>query len=375
MNRVEVPLGPAVPGIPVSGVDTPALILELDVFERNLERIHKVVRGSGARVRPHAKTHKCVEIARRQLQQGAVGICCQKVSEAAVFVDAGVRDILITNEIVGASKLERLAQLARRARIGVCVDNAENVNQLSVAAEAANVVIDVLVEIDVGGGRCGVAPGADAVQLALAVKNARHLRFAGLHAYNGAAQHQRAVTERRAASQYAANQARLTRDALARQGIPCETITGGGTGTYTFDAASRVYNEIQPGSYVFMDVDYGRNDWQDLPRFESSLFVLTTVMSAPAGGRVVVDAGLKALSIDSGMPLVHEMSGLSYVRPSDEHGIVTVEAGFTAPAVGDKLRLVPGHCDPTVNLYDHIVAVRHDKVEAVWPVAARGAVW
>jgi D-serine deaminase-like pyridoxal phosphate-dependent protein len=368
-------LPPVSQGAPLEDIDTPALIVELEAFERNLERLQSAMRGSGARVRPHAKSHKCVEIARRQIKAGAVGICCQKVSEAEAFVDGGIRDVLITNEIVGPAKVRRLAQLAQRARVGVCVDDARNVTELSRAANAAGVVLDVLVEINVGGNRCGVAPGDDAVQLALAVKNAPFLRFGGLHAYHGSAQHLRGMGERRAASQAAAAHARATRDALARYDIACETITGGGTGTCFFDCGSRVYNEVQPGSYIFMDADYLRNEWQHLPMFEPSLYVLTSVMSTCTPGRVVVDAGLKALSVDSGMPIVRGSAGHVYSNPSDEHGIITPGPDVPPPGLRDKLKLLPGHCDPTVNLYDHIVAVRAGRAEAVWPIAARGAVW
>jgi D-serine deaminase-like pyridoxal phosphate-dependent protein len=366
---------PATAGMPVDEVDTPALLLDLDVFEANLRALHEAVRGSGARVRPHAKSHKCAEIARRQMAAGAIGICCQKVSEAEAFVDAGIRDITVTNEIVGAAKIRRLVQLARRARISVCVDDPNNVADLSHAADAAGVVIDVLVEIDVGSRRCGVLPGAAAVQLVRAVKNAPYLRFAGLHAYHGSAQHVRAADERAAQAALAASYAAATREAVARYSIACETITGGGTGTFFFDVSSRVYNEIQPGSYVFMDADYARNDWTGLPAFGQSLFVLAGVMSATAADRVVVDAGLKAIAFDSGPPAVQDRPGLEYIKASDEHGVITVSAGARRPVPGERLRLVPGHCDPTVNLHDHIVAFRGDTVEAVWPVVARGAHW
>jgi len=366
---------PAARGMLLGEIDTPALVLELDAFERNLELLPAIVRGSGARVRPHAKSHKCVEIARRQLRAGAVGICCQKVSEAEVFVDGGIGDVLVTNEVVGRPKIRRLAELAHRARIGVCVDDAGNVVELSAVAEATGVVLDTLVEINVGGNRCGVAPGEEAVQLALAVRNAPGLRFAGLHAYYGTAQHMRAVAQRRAASQLSAAHARDTRDALSRFGLPCETITGGGTGTFFFDATSGVFNELQPGSYVFMDADYQRNEWQDAPRFEASLFVHSMVMSAAAPGHVVVDAGLKALAVDSGLPLIRGGRGLSYAGASDEHGVVTVADGVAAPRLGERLQLVPGHCDPTVNLYDHMIVARNGRVEDIWPVAARGALW
>ena len=368
-------LAPAQPGMPVDEVDTPALLLDLDAFEANLHALHDAVRGLGARVRPHAKSHKCAEIARRQIAAGAIGICCQKVSEAEAFVDAGIRDVAVTNEIVGAAKLRRLAQLARRARISVCVDDPVNVVDLSHAADAAGVVIDVLVEIDVGSRRCGVLPGAAAAQLVRAVKNAPYLRFAGIHAYHGSAQHVRDAAERAAQAATAASYAAATRDAIAQYSIACETITGGGTGTCLSDARSGVYNELQPGSYIFMDADYARNDWSGMPHFRQSLFVLAGVMSATAADRVVVDAGLKALAFDSGLPLVADRPGLEYVKASDEHGVIAVSAGAMRPVPGDRLRLVPGHCDPTVNLHDHIVAFRGNVVEAVWPVVARGAHW
>ena len=366
---------PAAPGMTLADVDTPALILDLDLFDRNLATMRDAVRGSGVRLRPHAKSHKCPEIAKRQIALGAIGICCQKVSEAEAFVDAGVRDVHIANEVIGAQKVKRLAQLARRARVAVCVDDPRGVAELSHAADAAGVVIDVLVELDVGAGRCGVAPGDSAIQLARAVKNAPYLRFCGLQGYQGAAQHVRTAFDRRVAIERATGLVKATRDALARYNIACDTVTGAGTGSFLFETASRVYNEIQPGSYIFMDADYARNDWTGFPRFEQSLFVLTTVMSTPGRERVIVDAGLKASSIDSGMPLVAGWAGLEYAKASDEHGVVTVAAGSRAPELGAKLRLVPGHCDPTVNLYDHIVAVRDDRVEAIWQVSARGAVW
>ena len=361
--------------MPIDEVDTPALLLDLDAFEANLATLHDAVRGSGARVRPHAKSHKCAEIARRQIAAGAIGICCQKVSEAEAFIDAGIRDVTVTHEVVGAQKLRRLAHLARRARISVCVDDPGNVAELSEAADRAGVVIDVLVEIDVGARRCGVPPGEAAVSLVRVVKAAPFLRFAGLHAYQGSAQHVRAVTERRQQAAFAADYAAVTRDALARYNIACETITGGGTGTYLFDAASRVYNELQPGSYIFMDADYRRNDWDDLAQFRQSLFVLTGVMSTSGAGHVVVDAGLKALAVDSGLPAVHGRAGLEYAKASDEHGVISVADRAVRPRLGERLWLVPGHCDPTVNLYDHIVAYRADRVEAIWPVVARGALW
>lgn len=366
---------PARVGMPLSEVDTPALLLDLDVFERNMDTLNATLAGRKIRVRPHAKSHKCPEIALRQMARGAVGVCCQKVSEAEAMVEGGVMNVLIANEVVGPPKLARLAALGKRARVSVCVDDAKNVSDLDQAARAAGVKLDVLVELDVGSHRCGVTPGRPAAELAAWIASMKNLRFAGLHAYQGAAQHARKPEERQAAIATAVQQVTLTVNLLRDQGLNVDVVTGAGTGTYLLEAASDVYTEIQPGSYIFMDADYNRNqDEKGKPvnTFAQSLFVWTTIMSHTMVPRAVVDAGLKALSVDSGMPLVADLSGAEYLKASDEHGVLRLPSG-TQIAIGDKLRLIPGHCDPTVNLYDWIVGIRRDRVESVWPITARGA--
>jgi 3-hydroxy-D-aspartate aldolase len=362
-------------GMPLAAVDTPCLVLELDAFERNLRRLPESLAGRDILLRPHAKSHKCAEIARRQIALGAVGVCCQKVSEAEALIAEGIDDVLIANEVVGAPKLKLLTALAKRARIKVCADDAGNIAELDLAARAASIKLDVLVEIDVGAHRCGVPPGAPAVDLAQQIATCANLNFAGLQAYQGAAQHMRKVADRREAIAHATADVQVTKKLLAATGIRCDYVTGAGTGTYAFEAASSVYNELQAGSYIFMDADYARNEWTEsgIPRFEHSLFVWTTVMSASAAGRAVVDAGLKASSVDSGMPHVADYADVDYMKASDEHGLLQI-SGATRLKVGDKLRLIPGHCDPTVNLYDWYVCVRNGVVEALWPVTARGAV-
>jgi 3-hydroxy-D-aspartate aldolase len=286
---------PASIGQRLEEVDTPALILDLDAFERNLATLQKALAGKKVRVRAHAKTHKCPEIARRQIAAGAVGVCCQKVSEAEALVEGGVEDVLISNEIVGAQKLARLAELSRRARLGVCVDNAEHVLQL----EKSGVTLDVYVELEVGMRRCGIAPGEPAVELAKSIARSSHLRFAGLQAYHGRAQHLRSMEERRSSIGAAAKAVRETKALLEKSGIACPLVTGAGSGTFMFEVESGAWDEIQPGSYVFMDADYARNEWAaPLPRFEHALFVLSTVMSRPAPQIAIVDAGLKAACVD-----------------------------------------------------------------------------
>ena len=369
MQRIPARVGDA-----VDDIDTPALIVDLDAFERNLDLMANAARGADIALRPHAKAHKCPDIAHLQIERGAVGVCCQKVDEAEAFVAAGIRDVLVTNEIVGAPKLERLAALARDATIGVLVDDAANVRHLGAASRAAGATLDVLVEIDVGMHRCGVAPGAGAAALAQLVARTPALRFRGVHAYHGGAQHLRAPAERQSAIREAARLARETKAAIEAGGVECPVVTGAGTGTWQLERDSGVYTELQPGSYVFMDADYHRNALaSDEHHFEQSLYVVATVMSAPVRERAVVDAGLKAFAFDSGLPQVWGASGLDYVKASDEHGVLTVAADRDPLQPGDRVWLIPGHCDPTVNLYDWIVGVRGTRVECLWPVAARGA--
>ena len=367
---------PADVGMPLEEIDTPALLIDLDAFEANLSSMARAVERLGVRFRPHAKTHKCAVIALRQIALGAVGVCCQKVSEAQALVEGGVRDVLVTNEIVGPRKIAHLAALAHEAAIGVCVDDAGNVAALDAAATRAGVTLDVLVEIDVGAHRCGVEPGSAALELARRVAGANALRFAGLQAYQGSAQHIRNFAERRAAIDAAVASAASCVALLEENGLACATVTGAGTGSYRFEAGSGVYNELQAGSYIFMDGDYARNlgdDGAPVDEFRHALFVLATVMSAPQPRRAVVDAGLKASSVDSGLPSVHGKPGVRYVGASDEHGKLELDGGARL-AVGDRLHLIPGHCDPTVNLYDWFVCVREGRVEALWPIVARGAV-
>ncbi|MEJ6001105.1 DSD1 family PLP-dependent enzyme [Paucibacter soli] len=365
---------PARIGDPLAAIDTPALLLELDAFERNLDRMQAAASAAGVALRPHAKAHKCPAIALAQLQRGAQGICCQKVSEALPFVQAGVRDIHISNEIGGAAKAALLAQLALHARMSVCVDHLQQIEMLAAATRAAASRLDVLVEINIGQHRCGVDDAPAVLRLLDALTAQPQLRFAGLQAYQGAIQHLRSHAERRAAAALAAERAGAVVAALAAAGQRCELVTGGGTGSVEFDLASGVYTEVQPGSYVFMDGDYGRNELAGALRFEHSLFLASTVMSVASwahGRRCVLDAGLKSLATDSGLPAVWGQPQLRYVSANDEHGILESD-NMAPPALGSQLLLVPGHCDPTLNLHDQLVAVRAGRVEALWEIAARG---
>jgi len=368
---------PAEIGMPLDAVDTPALLIDLDAFDRNVARLAQAVADTPVRARPHAKSHKCPVIALRQMAGGAVGVCCQKVGEAEAMVYGGVSNVLVTNQIVGATKIARLAALAKQAWVGVCADHPANVKDLNAAALAFGVRLPVLVEINVGMDRCGVEPGELALALAKQIAASPGLRFAGLQAYQGSAQHVREFAKRKEAIDTGIEKTRRTVELLARHGLACELVTGAGTGSYRFEAASGVYTELQAGSYIFMDVDYAKNlapDGSLWSEFEHSLFVLATVMSRPTKERAVLDAGLKALSVDAGLPWVVGMPGVEYIRASDEHGKLALQDPNRVLEIGTKIRLIPGHCDPTVNLYDWFVCYRNDRVEALWPITARGAV-
>ncbi|MDH4059360.1 MAG: DSD1 family PLP-dependent enzyme [Aquincola sp.] len=366
----------AQPGDPVDAIDTPALVVDLDAMDRNLAAMAAFSLERGVRLRPHAKTHKSAWIARRQIEGGAVGVCVQKTSEAEALAALGVADLYISNEVVDAAKLARVAALAARVRLAIAVDSVEGVDRLAAAMRASRAPIDVFVEIDVGHGRCGAAP-RDAAALARRIRDAG-LRFAGLQAYQGRAQHLRGVQERRAAIEVAAEAVRAARAALDAVRIDCALVTGAGSGSFVLEAASGLWGELQCGSYVFMDRDYADNEaMPDAPRFEHALFVKSQVMSRHAD-RAVIDAGHKSHAIDSGLPRIWRRDDLVFANGGDEHGIVRAQEGQARlPTLGEALWLVPGHCDPTVNLHDTMVGVRggldRGVVERLIAVDARGA--
>jgi 3-hydroxy-D-aspartate aldolase len=366
---------PALPGMPESAIQTPCLVVDHDAFFRNLDVLRRFCASHQVRLRPHAKTHRSVDIALHQIQTGgACGVCCQKVSEAEVLAHGGVKDILVSNEVRDPLKLDRLARIPKLGtRIIVCADDPENVDELSEAAQHNGTTIEVLVEIDCGAGRCGATPGREAADLAALIARAPGLVFAGLQAYQGSAQHKKTFEERKSLLDSAVRMVSSTVTELEHRGLRCDIIGGGGTGTYPLEAASGVFNELQCGSYIFMDADYNRvldPGGKPMGAFDNALFILTSVMSHVKNDRAIVDAGLKVQSVDSGMPVVSGRTDVEYLKCSDEHGVVADPA--CALKVGDKLRLIPGHCDPTCNVHDWYVVVRNGMVETLWPVSARG---
>jgi D-serine deaminase-like pyridoxal phosphate-dependent protein len=377
----------------VDAIDTPALVIDLDAMERNLARMAAFARTHGVRLRPHAKMHKSAALAQLQMQAGAVGVCVQKTSEAESLAAAGVTDLYISNEVIDPAKLQRVAALARQlhaegGHLAIAVDSLEGIARLGAAMadntsgdDEALPLLDVFVEVDIGQGRCGVPPGEAAVVLAQAIAAHDGLRFAGLQAYHGRAQHQRGVDDRRHAIAHAAQAVQHTRALIEAAGLPVPLVTGAGTGTFALETASGVWGELQAGSYLFMDADYAANVHDPAqPAFEHALFIKSQVISAGAT-HAVCDAGHKSHAIDSGLPTVANLPAdraLRYANGGDEHGILYAEGDKARlPALGRMLWLVPGHCDPTVNLHDFMIGVRgglaQGVVERIIRVDARGA--
>ncbi len=376
-------------GQTVHDLDTPALVIDLDAMSRNLKRMAEFARKHKVAFRPHAKMHKSGQLARLQMQAGAVGVCVQKTSEAEIMAAKGVHNIFISNEVISRTKLKRVAALAQTlathegGRLAIAVDSLDGISRLSEAMQetaGTDTVIDVFIELDVGQGRCGVPPGGSVVMLAQQIGRNRTMRFAGLHAYHGGSQHLRSVAERREAIAKVVALVQKTRQVLGAAAIDVPLVTGAGTGTFGMESASGVFGEIQAGSFLFMDADYAQNDRDPVqPSFEHALFVKSQVISVQPI-HVVVDAGHKSHAIDSGMPKVHRFDDtqLIFQNGGDEHGIVTAEShDIMLPGLGETVWLIPGHCDPTVNLHDYMIGVRgglqNGVVERILKVDARGA--
>lgn len=378
-------------GQPVAAIDTPALVVDLDAMQRNLSRMAEFARKHGLRWRPHAKMHKSSAIAKLQMQAGAVGVCVQKTSEAEAMAAGGVHDIYISNEVIAPAKLARVADLAHQlaaeqGKLAIAVDSVEGVRRLAHEMNDRRrggppAVIDVFVELEVGQGRCGVTPGQSAVDLALEIRKHPALRFAGLQAYHGRAQHLRSPRARRDAIASVVRDVRFTKQLIEDEGLAVGIVTGAGTGSMVCEAASGAYGELQAGSFLFMDADYAANERDPAqPQFEHALFVKSQVMSSGLM-HAVCDAGHKSHAIDSGLPLVLALDPtgeLEYANGGDEHGILRPAGGNQrVPRLDDIVWLIPGHCDPTVNLHNVLIGVtgglQKGRVDKIIRVDARGA--
>jgi len=361
----------------VEALPTPALLLDLDAFEQNLAKMATFLRRKGVALRPHAKTHKCPRIALKQMEAGAEGICVAKLTEAEAFIAAGIRQVLVTTPVVDLLQIRRLMTLVKSAPdVTVVVDNPANVDALEEAAAAAGVRMPVLVDLDCGAHRTGVAPGPASTALAQRVARARALRFGGFQAYAAHLMHVVGYDDRRRSELEALDYALTARRLAERAGLPVSVFSVGGTGTYDVDCDIDGVTDVQAGSYVFMDVMYraiGGRASSVYDDFKPALFVLSTAVSQPVQGFITIDAGYKAAAADHQPPQPWNLGDVSYQWAGDEHGILTLTNPRREVRVGDKIRLIVSHCDPTVNLYDRFHVCRGDQVVDVWPIVARGA--
>ena len=360
----------------IRDLPTPCLLLDLSRLESNLDKMSRFVRDRGIALRPHAKTHKCVNIARRQIEKGAIGICAATIAEAEVMANAGIRGLLITSELVGEPKISRLMRVLSQAPdTMIVVDDLRNVDELQRAATGAGIQITTLIDLDIGQNRTGTQQGEPALRLAEGIARAKNLRLKGICAYAGHVAHVTGFADRRTRSQRALAQAITTRDLLRQNGHDVEILSGASTGTYNIDAYIEGMTEMQSGSYVFMDVEYRKIGGYSGPVYEDfapALTVLSTVVHR-SGNKAIVDAGLKAFSTDRAFgPEPFGISDVTYEFAGDEHGRLTL-TGSNDVRLGDRLRFIIPHCDPTVNLYDRFFCLHEESVVDEWPIMERAS--
>lgn len=352
---------------PFAAVDTPALLLDAAALKANIQRMADFFSKRHCKLRPHFKSHKCTTIAKLQMNAGAIGITCAKLGEAEVVADAGIRNILIANQIVGPLKIRRLIELCRRAEPMVAVDSVDNVKMLSELAAAAGIVVGVLVEVDIGMGRCGVAPGQPAVELARLVSASPGLKFQGLHGYEGHCVDLRDETERTDKMHISLKALVGTRRLLESSGLRVNIVSGGGTGTYTINGDYDGIDEVQAGSYAAMDWWYG-----DIrPEFKQAMSILVTVISRPNPKLIVIDVGRKGVGGEMGSPRVRNLAGAQAASWSEEHITITVPAD-AAIKIGDRIEIIPSHGCTTSNLYSEFVVYQNGQVTGKWPIEGRG---
>lgn len=358
-------------GQSIEEIDTPALVLDLAAAERNIRQMADRFAGTGVRLRPHIKTHKTPLLAHKQMAAGAIGVTCAKLGEAEVMIRAGIPEVLLATEVVGPAKVARLVALNRHGLVITVVDDAGAARAISDAAKAAGLRIPTLVDIDVGQGRTGVLPGEPALALARQVAEMPGLSLVGLQGYEGHLQHLPSAAEREKQCRAALQKLTDTADLLRGAGFSIEIVSTGGTGTSAFAGAHPGITEIQPGSYVVMDSHYGTVEGV---AFEQAIFIVTTVISKTRPEVAIVDAGMKTASIDSGMPLVRGLEGAEFFFAGDEYGRVTFDRPRPEVRVGDRVTLVPSHCDTTINLHDFMWVMVDGKLEEIWRIEARGQV-
>lgn len=358
-------------------LDTPALIVDIDLMITNLKKMRDYCNRAHLNLRPHTKAHKCPDLAKLQLQHGAKGICCAKLGEAEVMASSGLTDILITTPVANEQKIRRIVELKQRPpdmRLIQVVDHPDQVAALGRAMSKSGLTLELLIEVDSGQKRCGVEPGQPTLDLARRIAETKGLKFSGIQCYSGHVQHVHGYAERKNAARKTVTPALETVALLQREGFNCDIVSGGGTGTYDMYEGLTI-NELQAGSYLFMDSDYlqigSRSGDKEYRDFACALQVLATVISVPTQNRAIIDAGMKALSIDSGMPLVKDHLAVLYRSGGDEHGILDLPSG-SPWKIGEKLLMIPSHCDTTLNQFDWLYGIRNGRVESVWNLSARG---
>jgi D-serine deaminase-like pyridoxal phosphate-dependent protein len=360
----------------ITELPTPALLIDLDIFERNLQALASYMKGRPVTFRPHGKAHKSPAIGKLQLASGARGLCAAKLGEADVLIRGGIKDVLITAEVVGRLKIERLmALLAITPDVKAVVDNEQNAIDLSTAALASRRKLKVAIDCNVGQNRTGLGTPEEVVALAQVIARHKGLELIGLQGYGGNNQHVKGFANRRAREVQSNERVVAARHALEKAGFAVQMVSVGGTGSYNIDADFPGVTEIQPGSYVFMDTNYNKIGGRDTPEFSefgNSLSVLTTVISRATAGRAIVDAGGKALSTDEAPPEPVDLTGATYGVAGDEYGALRLQNPSRELKVGDQVQILPGHCDTTVNLHNVYFAVRKGTVEHVWPIEGRG---
>ena len=357
-------------GLPKTELDTPALLIDLDKMETNIQTMANYFKTVNAVLRPHVKTHKTPILAHKQIAAGAIGVTCAKLGEAEAVIHAGIRDVLIANQVVGKQKIARLINLAKHSEIMVAVDNTQNVNDISDAATAKGVTIRMLIEVNTGMNRCGVESGKPTLELAQHVRSTPHVKFEGLMGYEGHTVANPNYAEREAATRTAVQLLIDAKRYLEKNGISVTIMSGGGTGTFNITGSIPEMTEVQAGSYIFMDSTYRKVKGVG-EQFQCALTVLATVVSRPAPDRVIVDTGLKVLAKEFGIPQPTGLDGIEMTGLSEEHGKMNAKENVTL-IPGDKLEILPTHCCTTVNLHDKYYGIRDGIVESVWEIAARG---
>lgn len=356
-------------GVEKERIETPALLIDLDAMERNISKMANYIKGVKADLRPHAKTHKCPIIAHKQIESGAIGVCCQKLSEAEVMFNSGIKNILITNEIISPEKIERLVNLQRHGDVIVALDNLKVAKAISEAALRRKVKQGVVIEIDVGIHRCGVDPGKETLKFAKELTKLKGITFRGLLGYEGPFSNIPEFSKRKEAVHKRLKLLVETVDLLRDSDIDVEIVSAGATGTYNITGEYPGVTEIEPGSYIFMDTHYGNLENVD---FEYSLTLLTTVISRPKPDRAILDGGLKTITPEFGMPKFKDLEGAEILFLSEEHVKVEVSGEAKNLKIGDKVELIPSHCCTTVNLHDRYYGVRDGILEVIWDILARG---